>query len=79
MKPFAIVLPFTAEKELRYCRYHQSNVLLTSQSKAFMTMAHFGLSAQMVFFPTIDRRRRDLGYQSKALFLMDGLESNHTE
>jgi hypothetical protein len=34
---------------------------------------------QNVFFPTIDQRRLDLGYQGKALLLMDGFGSHHTE
>jgi hypothetical protein len=79
VKRFAIVPRFTTEKELRYYGYDESNVALTSQSNAFMTRALFELWAKMIFFPTIDHRRRDLGYQGKALFLLDGLESHHTE
>jgi hypothetical protein len=39
MKPFAIVPRFTAEKELQYYGYDESNVVLTSQSNTFMTRA----------------------------------------
>jgi hypothetical protein len=79
MKPFAIVPRFTAEKELRDYRYDESNVVLTSQSHASMTMALSELGAKTVFVPTIDQHRRDLGFQGKALLFMDGLESHHTE
>jgi hypothetical protein len=37
------------------------------------------LWAKKVFFPTIDQRRRDLGYQDKALLLMDRFGSHHAE
>jgi hypothetical protein len=39
----------------------------------------FELWATTVFFPTIEQRPRDLGYQDKALLLMDGLGFHHTE
>jgi hypothetical protein len=44
-----------------------------------MTRALFELWATTVFFPIIDHRRRGLGYQSKALLLIDGLGSHHAE
>jgi hypothetical protein len=79
MKPFAIVPRFMAEKELRYYGYDESNVVFTSQSNGLMTRALFELRTTSVFFPTIDQRRRDLGYQSKALLRMDGLGCHHIE
>jgi hypothetical protein len=79
MMPFAIVPGFTSENEPRYCGYDESNLLLTSQSNAFMMRALFELWVKIVCFSIINQHRRDLGYQSKALLLMDGLESHHTE
>jgi hypothetical protein len=79
MKPFAIVRHCTAEKELRYYGQGESNVALASQSNVFMTRAVFELWDKTIFFPIIDQRRRDPGYQSKALLLMDGLGSHHAE
>jgi hypothetical protein len=40
---------------------------------------HFRIVAHNGFFPTIDQRRRDLGYQSKTLFLLDEFGFHHTE
>jgi hypothetical protein len=79
MKPFAIILRFTAAKKLRYYGYDESNVVLISQSNAFMTREPFQLSAEMMFFPTIDEHNRDLGDQRKALHLLDGIGSHHIE
>jgi hypothetical protein len=79
MKPFAIVPGFTAEKELRYHGYDEPNVILTSQSNAFMTRELFALWTKTVFFSIIDQRGRDLGYQGNAPPPMNGLGSHHTE
>jgi hypothetical protein len=73
IKPFAIVSRFTAEKELRCSRYDESNVVLTSQSNAFMTRAVFKLWDKRVFFSAIDQRHRNLGYHGKTRLLMHGL------
>jgi hypothetical protein len=78
MKPFVIVPRVTAEKELRYYGYDESNAVLTFQTNAFMTSALFELWATTVFFPTVDRRRRDLAYDGRVLLLLDGLGSHHT-
>ena len=78
MKPFVIVPRATAEKELKYYGYDESNIVLTSQTNAFMTTALFDYWATTVFFPTVDHRRRDLAYHGKALLLLDGLGSHHT-
>jgi hypothetical protein len=43
MKSFAIVPCFTAEKELKYYGYNESNVVLRCQSNAFITRALFEL------------------------------------
>jgi hypothetical protein len=37
------------------------------------------MMAHPVFFPPIEQCRRDLGYEGKALVLVDGLGSHHTE
>jgi hypothetical protein len=78
MKPFVIVPRVTAEKELKYYGYDESNAVLTFQANAFMTTALFELWAATVFFPTVERRRQDLAYGGKALLLLDGLGSHHT-
>jgi hypothetical protein len=79
MKSFAILLCFTAEKELRYYGYDESNVVSTSQSNALITRALFDSWNISVFFSTIDQRRRGLGHNDKAQLLMDGLRFHHAE
>jgi hypothetical protein len=44
-----------------------------------MTRKLFESWATTVCFPIIDQRRRDLGFQGKALFFMDGLGFHHAE
>jgi hypothetical protein len=46
MKPFVIVPRVTAETELKYYGYDESNAILTFQTNAFMTTALFELWAQ---------------------------------
>jgi hypothetical protein len=79
MKPFAIVHRVTAEKEIKYYGYGDSNVQLAYQPNAFMTRPLFELWARTVFFPTIEQRRQDLGYRGRVVLIMDGLGSHHTD
>jgi hypothetical protein len=44
-----------------------------------MVRALSELRVTIVFFPIIDQRRRDPGYQNKALLLMDALGPHHAE
>jgi hypothetical protein len=79
LKPFVIVHRATAEKELKYYGYDESNVILTAQENAFMTCSLFELWADRVFFPGIEARRQQFDYQGPVLLLLDGLGSHHTD
>jgi hypothetical protein len=79
MRPFVIVSRVTAEKDLAYYGYDRHNVAIVSQENAFMTSSLFEMWADTVFFPSIDERRRDLGYQGKVVLLLDGLGAHNTE
>jgi hypothetical protein len=57
LKPLMIVHRLTAERELKYDRYDDSNIILSDQTNAFMTGALFEVWESTVFFPTIDARR----------------------
>jgi hypothetical protein len=78
MKPFIIVDRVTAEAELRIYGYDRKNVCFASQENAFMTKRLFDLWAQEVFFPAIEERRREFGYDGRVLVLMDRLGSHQT-
>jgi hypothetical protein len=77
MKPFAIVYLVTAERELKYSIFDAPNMLLRCHDNVFITSSPFELWARTVSFPTVERRREDLAYNSKALLLLDGLRSHH--
>jgi hypothetical protein len=79
MRPFVIVDRLTAEKQLQYSGYHESNVQIASQPNAFMTRSLFHLWADRVFFPTITERRAKFSYEGKVVLLMDGLGAHHTD
>jgi hypothetical protein len=79
MKPFVIVHRATAEKELQYYRYTRQNAIFASQENALITTALFERWARSVFFPTIQHRRQKCGYFGKAIPLMGGLGSRHSQ
>jgi hypothetical protein len=79
MRPFVIVDRLTANKELAYYGYGESNVTLVSQDNAFMTSSLFEAWAKEVFFPAVEERRRQWNYNGTAVLLLDGLDSHHTE
>jgi hypothetical protein len=79
MKPFVILSCAPAEEELRSFGDRSSNIFLASQENAFMSKVLFELWAREVFFPTVQARRADCGYNGRALLIKDSLESHHTE
>jgi hypothetical protein len=79
MKPFVIVDRATVEAEVGLCGYDSSNVCLGPQENAFMTTRLFELWAREVFFPAVAQRRAEFGYTGRALLLLDGLGSHHTD
>jgi hypothetical protein len=78
-KPFIIVDRVTAEKELPMYGYHARNVALNFQENAYMNTPLFEKWAHEVFFPQVEERRRELHYAGRALLLLDGLGSHHTD
>jgi hypothetical protein len=79
MKRFVIVHRTRAEKELEYYGYDAQNAIFISQKTALVTTALFETWAISIFFPTIEQRRMEHGYHSKATLLSDGLTSHHSE
>jgi hypothetical protein len=78
MRPFVIVDRKTMEKDLIYYGYDDSTVSIVSQENAFMTQKLFEIWAETIFFPSVQERRQQFGYQGKAILLIDGLGSHHT-
>jgi hypothetical protein len=72
MRRFMIVPRATAEKRLTNYGYDYHNV-------PFMTYSLLEEWADMVFFPSINERRRDLGHSSKVVLLLEGLGAHDTE
>jgi hypothetical protein len=79
MRPFVIVDRLTANRELAYYGYDESNVTLVTQANAFMTSILFEAWAKEVFFPAVEERRRQWNYDGTVVLLLDGLGSHHTE
>jgi hypothetical protein len=79
MKPFVIVDRATVEAEVGLYGYDRLNVFLPLQENAFMTTRLFELWAREVFFPAVAQRRSEFGYTGRALLLLDGLGSHHTD
>jgi hypothetical protein len=79
MKSFVIVDRATVEAEVGLHGYHSSNVFLAPQENAFMTTRLFELWAMEGFFPAVAQRRAEFGYTGRALLLLDGLGSHHTD
>jgi hypothetical protein len=79
MRPFVIVSRVNAEKDLAYSGHDYHNVAIMSQENAFMTSSLFEIWADTVFFPSAKEQRRDLGYQGKVVFLLDGRGAHNIE
>jgi hypothetical protein len=79
MKPFVIVDRATVEAEVGLYGYDSSNVFLAFQENAFMTTHLFELWVREMFFPAVAQRRAEVGYTERALLLLDGLGSHHTD
>jgi hypothetical protein len=79
MKPFVIVDRATVEAEVGLYGYDSSNVFLASQENAFMTTHLLELWARQVFFPAVAQRRAEFEYTGRAVLLLDGLGSHHTD
>jgi hypothetical protein len=67
------------EAEVGLYRYDSSNLFLASQENAFATTRLFELWTREVFFPAVAQRRAEFGYTVRALLLLDGLGSHHTD
>jgi hypothetical protein len=79
MKPFVIVDQARVEAEVGLYGYDSSKIFLASQENAFMTTGLFELWAREVFFPAVAQRRAETGYTGRAVLLLDGLGSHHTD
>jgi hypothetical protein len=79
MRPFVIVSRVTAAKDLASDGNDYHNVAIVFQENAFRTSCLFEIWTGTVFVPSIDLRRRDLDYQGKGVFLLDGQGAHNIE
>jgi hypothetical protein len=67
------------EAEVGLYGYDSSNMFLGSQENTFMTARLFELWVREVFFPAVAQRGAEFEYTRRAVLLLDGLDSHHTD
>jgi hypothetical protein len=67
----------TMEDPLQLFGVAPRNMLMTSQSKTFMTTGLIAKWADDIFFPRIEGSRARSVYQGPALLILDGCRSHH--
>ena len=77
LKPMIIIPRKTIEEELELYGYTRRNVCFAYQEHSFMTSKLFLKWANEIFFPYVDAKRAEMGYDGNALLILDGLPAHN--
>jgi hypothetical protein len=78
MKPFIILARKRMEAEVAIAGYTPENCEFAYQENAFMTKPLFTRWGRVVFFPSLEDRRRFVGHDGPAVLLLDGVNTHCT-